>query len=104
MDYKDKVVIVKEEKTADNYGGFVTEMVEIGNIRVKVAPYKVANGEIVTIPNTIASVKFFTNSKLPVSEDEMFYIKKKERLYKKVALTDYGKCALIIGERIGSKC
>ena len=41
MDYKDKVVIIKEQKTADNYGGFATEMVEIGNIRVKVAPYKV---------------------------------------------------------------
>ena len=103
MDYKDKVVIIKEQKTADNYGGFVAEMVEIGDIRVKVAPYKVANGELVTIPNPIASVKFFTNSKLPFSEDEMFYIKYKDRLYKKVALTDYGKCVLIIGERIGNK-
>ena len=104
MDFRDKVVIIKEQKTADNYGGFVTEMVEAGNIRVKVAPYRVANGELVAIPNPIASVKFFTNSKLPVSEDEMFYIKYKDRLYKKVALTDYGKCALIIGERIGNKC
>ena len=104
MDFRDKVVIIKKEKTADNCGGFVTEMVEIGNIRVKIAPYRVANGELVAIPNPIASVKFFTNSKLPVSEDEMFYIKYKDRLYKKVALTDYGKCALIIGERIGSKC
>ena len=104
MDYKDKVVIIKEQKTTDNYGGLVTEMVEIGNIRVKVAPYKVANGELVTIPNPIASVKFFTNSKLHVSENEMFYIIYKDILYKKVALTDYGKCMLIIGERIGSKC
>ena len=103
MHYKDKVVIIKEQKTADDYGGFYTEMVEIGNIRVTVAPYRVANGELVTIPNPIAAVKFFTNSKLPVSEDEMFYIKYKDRLYKKVALTDYGKCALIIGERIGNK-
>ena len=104
MDYKDKVVIIKEQKSADNYGGFATEMVEIGTIRVKIAPYRVANGELVTIPNPIASVKFFTNSKLPVSEDEIFYIKDKDRLQKKVALTDYGKCALIIGERIGNKC
>ena len=74
MDYKDKVVIIKEQKTADDYGGFVTEMVEIGNIRVKIAPYRVANGELVAIPNPIASVKFFTNSKLPVSEGEIFYI------------------------------
>ena len=104
MDFRDKVVIIKEQKTADNYGGFVAEMVEVGNIRVKIAPYKVANGELVTIPNPIASVKFFTNSKLPVGEDEIFYIKYKDRLYKKVALTDYGKCSLIIGERIGNKC
>ena len=104
MDYKDRVVIIKEQKTADNYGGFVTEMVEVGNIRVKIAPYRVANGELVTIPNPIASVKFFTNSKLPVSKDEMFYIKYKDRRQKRVALTGYGKCALVIGERIGSKC
>ena len=103
MDFRDKVIIIKEEKIADNCGGFVTEMVKVGNIRVKIAPYRVANGELVAIPNPIASVKFFTNSKLPVSEDEMFYIKYKDRLYKKVALTDYGKCALIIGERIGNK-
>ena len=103
MDYKDKVVIIKEQRTADDYGGFVTEMMEIGNIRVKMAPYRVANGELVAIPNPVASVKFFTNSKLPVSEDEMSYIKYKDRLYKKVSLTDYGKCALIIGERIGNK-
>ena len=38
MDYKDKVVIIKEQKTADNYGGFATEMVVVGNIRVKIAP------------------------------------------------------------------
>ena len=104
MDQKDKVVIIKEQKTADNCGGFVTEMVEVGNIRVKIAPQRVANGELVAIPKPIASVKFFTNSKLPISENEMFYIKYKDRLYKKVALTDYGKCMLIIGERIGSKC
>ena len=104
MDYKDKVIIIKEEKTADNYGGFATEMVEVGNIRVKIAPYRVANGELVAIPNPIASVKIDTNSKLPSSQDDMFHIKYKDRLYKKVALTDYGKCALIIGERIGNKC
>ena len=99
MDYKDKVVIIKEQKTADNYGGFATKMVEIGNIRVKVAPYKVANGELVTIPNPIASVKFFTNNKLPVDNEELFFLKHNGKLYKKVALTDYGKCTLIIGER-----
>ena len=98
MDYKDKVVIIKEQKTADNYGGFTTEMVEMGNIRVKVAPYKVANGELVTIPNPIASVKFFTNSKLPVSADEMFYIKYNDRSYTKVALTDYSNLKIIVGE------
>ena len=99
MDYKDKVVIIKEQKTADNCGGFVTEMVEIGNIRVKIAPYRVANGELVAIPNPIASVKFFTNNKLPVDNEELFFLKHNGKLYKKVALTDYGKCTLIIGER-----
>ena len=70
----------------------------------KVAPNKLANGEIVTITNPIDSVKFFTNSKLHVSEDKMFYIKYKDRLYKKVALKDYCKCEFNIDERIGNKC
>ena len=100
MDYKDKVVIIKEQKTADNYGGFATEMMEIGNIRVKIAPYRVANGELVAIPNPIASVKFFTNSTLPVDNEELFFLRYKGKVYKKVALTDYGKCTLIVGEKI----
>ena len=70
-----------------------------GIIKVKIAPYRVANGEIITIPNPIASVKFFTNNKLPVDNEELFFLKHNGKLYKKVALTDYGKCTLIIGER-----
>ena len=103
MEYKEQAIIIREVRTPDGAGGFITMREEVAPIKVKTAPYKIANGELVTIPNPIASVKFFTNSKLPVSEDEMFYIKYKDRLYKKVALTDYGKCALIIGERIGNK-
>ena len=57
------------------------------------------NGEMITIPNPIASVKFFTNNKLPVDDEELFFIRYEGKIYKKVALTDYGKCTLIIGER-----
>ena len=99
MDYRDKADIIVEERTPDGMGGFNTERVVAGTIKVKVAPYRVANGEMITIPNPIASVKFFTNSKLPVDDEELFFIRYENKLYKKVALTDYGKCIVIIGER-----
>lgn len=99
MDYREKADIIVEERTPDGMGGFVTERVVAGTIKVKVAPYRVANGEMITIPNPIASVKFFTNSKLPVDDEELFFIRYEGKIYKKVALTDYGKCILIIGER-----
>ena len=99
MDYRDKADIIIEERTPDNMGGFNTERVVAGTVKVKVAPYRVANGEMITIPNPIASVKFFTNSKLPVDDEELFFIRYEGKIYKKVALTDYGKCTLIIGER-----
>ena len=99
MDYREKADIIVEERTPDGMGGFVTVRVVAGTIKVKVAPYRVANGEMITIPNPIASVKFFTNSKLPVDDEELFFIRYEGKIYKKVALTDYGKCILIIGER-----
>ena len=99
MDYRDKADIIIEERTPDGMGGFVTKRKVAGTIKVKVAPYRVANGEMITIPNPIASVKFFTNNKLPVDDEELFFIRYENKLYKKVALTDYGKCTLIIGER-----
>ena len=99
MDYRDKAEIIIENRVPDGVGGFVTTRKSAGVIKVKIAPYRVANGEMITIPNPIASVKFFTNNKLPVDDEELFFIKYDNKLYKKVALTNYGKCTLIIGER-----
>ena len=99
MDYRDKAEIIIETREPDGVGGFVTTRNSAGIIKVKIAPYRVANGEMITIPNPIASVKFFTNNKLPVDDEELFFIKYDNKLYKKVALTNYGKCTLIIGER-----
>lgn len=99
MDYRDKAEIIIENRVPDGVGGFVTTRNSAGIIKVKIAPYRVANGEMITIPNPIASVKFFTNNKLPVDNEELFFLKHNGKLYKKVALTDYGKCTLIIGER-----
>lgn len=99
MDYRDKCTIIVEARVPDGLGGFITTRKEAGNIKVKVAPYRVANGEMITIPNPIASVKFFTNNKLPVDDEELFFLRYDNKLYKKVALTNYGKCTLIIGER-----
>lgn len=99
MDFTDKAEIIVEERMPDGYGGFITDRHTVGTIKVKTAPYRVANGEMIAIPNPIASVKFFTNSKLLVDNDELFFLQWNGKLYKKVALTDYGKCTLIIGER-----
>lgn len=99
MDFPDKVDIIVEVRMPDRYGGFTTTRREVGTIKVKTAPYRVANGEMIAIPNPIASVKFFTNSKLLVDNEDLFFLQYNGKLYKKVALTDYGKCTLIIGER-----
>ena len=99
MDFTDKADIIVERRMPDGYGGFTTTRSTIGTIKVKTAPYRVANGEMIAIPNPIASVKFFTNSKLSIDNEELFFLQYKGKLYKKVALTDYGKCTLIIGER-----
>ena len=99
MDFTDKAYLIVERKIPDGYGGFETERMPVGIIKVKTAPYRVANGEMIAIPNPIASVKFFTNSELLVNDDALFFLEYKGKLYKKVALTDYGKCTLIIGER-----
>ena len=99
MDYRDKAEIIIETREPDGVGGFVTTRKSAGVIKVKIAPYRVANGEMITIPNPIASVKFFTNNKLPIDDEELFFLRYDNKLYKKVALTDYGKCTLIIGER-----
>ena len=99
MDFTDKAELIVEEKIPDGYGGFTTTRMTVGTIKVRTAPYRVANGEMIAIPNPIASVKFFTNSKLSVDNEELFFLQYNGKLYKKVALTDYGKCTLIIGER-----
>ena len=99
MDYRDKAEIIIENRVPDGVGGFTTTRDSAGIIKVKIAPYRVANGEMITIPNPIDSVKFFTNNMLPVDNEELFFLKHNGKLYKKVALTDYGKCTLIIGER-----
>lgn len=99
MDFRDKADIIVEVRIPDGYGGFTTTRRKVDTIKVKTAPYRVANGEIIAIPNPIASVKFFTNSKLLVDNEDLFFLQYNGKLYKKVALTDYGKCTLIIGER-----
>lgn len=99
MDFTDKAELIVERRMSDGFGGFTTTRSSVGIIKVKTAPYRVANGEMIAIPNPIASVKFFTNSKLSIDNEELFFLQYKGKLYKKVALTDYGKCTLIIGER-----
>ena len=98
MQFKDDAVITYEEKVRDGYGGY--EITETGHfhIKVKAAPYKVEVGEICTIPNPDATVKFFTKD--VIDEDSFFYITYKGKKYKKVSIINYGKCTMIAGERV----
>ena len=88
-----------EEKVADGYGGFVTTEEELVVLKCKVAPYRVQTGDIYKVPNPTASTKFFT-PELPFDEDLNFYIIHNGKRYRKLAVADFGKVAMIIGERI----
>lgn len=100
MQFKDKASIIFIDQVSDGYGGFADLEKEVCEIKVTVAPYRVEVGQLFTIPNPNASVKFFTNSELPFDEDDMFYVDFNGKRYKKVSIIDYGKCTMIIGERI----
>jgi hypothetical protein len=98
MQFKDDAVITVEEKVSDGFGGYEITRTELKHIKVKTAPYKVEVGEICTVPNPSATVKFFTKD--VIDEDLFFYITYKGKTYKKVSIIDYGKCIMIAGERI----
>lgn len=98
MQFKDDAVITIEEKVSDGFGGYEITETKLCDIKVKTAPYKVEVGEICTIPNPDATVKFFTKD--VIDEDIFFYITYKGKKYKKVSIINYGKCTMIAGERI----
>lgn len=98
MEFREKAQVTIEQRTADGMGGYETTEVIVGEIKVKIAPYRVAIGEMIAIPNPISSIKFFTNSVLPVHEEDVFFLLYNNKRYKKVAYIDYGKCRMIIGE------
>lgn len=100
MQFKDKASIIFLEEVPDGYGGYTDLERIVCEIKVVVAPYRVEVGQICTIPNPNASVKFFTNTELPFDEDMMFYIDYKGKRYRRISIIDYGKCTMIIGERI----
>ena len=100
MQFKDRAIIYKEVKEKDGFGGYIVKEEILGEIKCKVAPYRVEVGQIVEVPNPTASVKFFTKDKLNFDEDTLFYIEYNGKKYKKVLFADYGKCVMIIGERV----
>ncbi len=99
MIYNEEIKIFVEEKTADGYGGYETTEVELATLKCKVAPYRVQSGDMYNVPNPTASVKFFV-SKLPLDEDVLFVIVHEGKRYRKLAVSDFGKVAMIIAERI----
>ena len=99
MRFNDDASIITEKQIKDGYGGHYSIDVPVCDIKVTVAPYSVAVGEVCMVPNPKATVKFFTNT-TTIDEDMYFFIIYKGKRYKKISITNYGKCALIIGELI----
>ena len=99
MRFNDDAIIIREKQTPDNYGGYTTIEEYVCDIKVITAPYSVAVGEVCGVPNPKATVKFFTDS-TDIDENMYFFIISKGAKYKKVSFSNYGKCALIIGEKI----
>ena len=64
MQYKDRAIIYKEVKEKDGFGGYIVKEEILGEIKCKVAPYRVEVGQVIEVPNPTASVKFFTKDKL----------------------------------------
>lgn len=99
MRFNDDASIIVEKKVPDGYGGYYSVDEKLGDIKVTVAPYSVAVGEVCMVPNPKATLKFFTNS-TTIDENEYFFIIYKGNRYKKISITNYGKCTLIMGEKI----
>ncbi len=99
MRFNDDASIIVEKKVPDGYGGYYSIDEKLGDIKVTVAPYSVAVGEVCQVPNPKATVKFFTDA-TTIDENEFFFVIYKGARYKKISITNYGKCALIIGEKI----
>lgn len=99
MNFNEFIEIIVENTVSDGCGGYVTEEHVYGQVRCKVAPYRVQIGDIIQIPNPTSSVKFFLKE-LPFDEDKPFIIVYKGKRYKKIVIADYSKVVMVIGERI----
>lgn len=99
MNFNEFIEIIVENTVSDGCGGYITEERVYGQVRCKVAPYRVQIGDIIQIPNPTSSVKFFLKE-LPFDEDEPFIIVYKGKRYKKIVIADYSKVVMVIGERI----
>lgn len=99
MNFNETIEIIVESTVSDGCGGYVTNEVVHGEVKCKVAPYRVQIGDIIQIPNPTSSVKFFLRE-LPFDEDEPFIIVYKGKRYKKIVIADYSKVVMVIGERI----
>lgn len=99
MRFHDDASIVTEKQVPDRYGGYYSIDVPVCDIKVTVAPYSVGVGDVCMVPNPMSTVKFFTDI-TTIDEDMNFFIIYKGAKYKKISISNYGKCVLIIGERI----
>lgn len=99
MIYKDKVKIIIKKKTSDGMGGYKEKDQVVDTILCKVAPYKVIERDVLKALNPWTSVNFYTQAHIDFDEDDMFFLEYNGKLYRRVAIINYGKCIKIVGER-----
>ena len=99
MNYSENIQIFIEERVPDGYGGFEVTEVLVADLKCKVAPYRVQSGDVYHVPNPTASAKFFVRD-FPLDEDELFILVHKGKRYRKLAVSNFGKLAMVIAERI----
>lgn len=99
MIYQDKVEIIIKGRKPDDMGGYTETNIVLCTINCKVTPYNVIDRDVLKALNPWTSINLYTQDTLPLEEDEEFFIKYNNKLYRKVGIIDYGKCIKIVGER-----
>ena len=101
MHYNESAKIYTVKETPDGMGGHTEELVEVAEIKCKVAPYTVRNVESAGLPSTHSKNKLFTQNKTFIDDIYSDYLViYKDVTYRKLTVMDAGKCLIMEIERV----
>ena len=100
MNYNTKVQIAVLDLYDDGYGGKTSKQRVVKDVMCKVAPYTISELEVNKIAKPYTAIKFFTRDDIGVEDESEFFIIYNGKTYKKISIIDYGKCIMIVGERV----